>query len=113
MIEPTPTAQQRDASIEAAAPACAGAPLDAHPDHHLWRNGRLWWVAYTVHHPDYTAERIRRSLHTADRLEARRRRDALFAAHKQAARNGGGTHLSLRFAPCAGAAGNGARRAES
>jgi hypothetical protein len=22
---------------------------DADPNHHLWRNGRLWWIAFTVH----------------------------------------------------------------
>jgi hypothetical protein len=30
-----------------------------HPNHHLWRNGRLWWIAFTVHKPDWTAEPIR------------------------------------------------------
>lgn len=48
------------------------------PDHHLWRNGRLWWVAFTVHLPEWRKERIRRSLGTADLEEARRLRDALF-----------------------------------
>ena len=32
------------------------------PDHHLWRNGRLWWIAFTVHLPGWQKERIRRSL---------------------------------------------------
>jgi hypothetical protein len=50
-----------------------------HPDHHLWRNGRLFWVAFTVHLPGWRKERIRRSLGTDDVLEARRRRDVLFA----------------------------------
>lgn len=65
------------------------------PDHHLWRNGRLWWVAFTVHLPGWRKERIRRSLRTADLEEARRRRDALFA------RLAGESELtlSLRFAP--------------
>lgn len=66
-----------------------------HPDHHLWRNGRLWWTAFTVHRPDWTAERVRRSLGTADLAEARRRRDALLAAWAAAP----GCELSLRFAP--------------
>jgi hypothetical protein len=47
------------------------------PDHHLWRNGRLFWVAFTVHLPGWQKERIRRSLGTADVEEARRRRDQL------------------------------------
>ena len=47
------------------------------PNHHLWRNGRLWWVAFTVIHDGWRQERIRRSLGTADLEEARRRRDLL------------------------------------
>jgi len=47
------------------------------PDHHLWRNGRLYWVAFTVHLPGWQKERIRQSLGTADLDEARRRRDQL------------------------------------
>ena len=48
------------------------------PNHHLWRNGRLWWVAFTVIYDGWRQERIRRSLETADLEEARRRRDNLF-----------------------------------
>ena len=52
--------------------------LDAvDPDHHLWRNGRLWWVAFTVHLPGWRKERVRRSLGTADLAQARLRRDDL------------------------------------
>jgi hypothetical protein len=47
------------------------------PNHHLWRNGRLWWIAFTVIYDGWRQERIRRSLGTADLEEARRRRDAL------------------------------------
>jgi hypothetical protein len=47
------------------------------PNHHLWRNGRLWWVAFTVVYDGWRQERVRRSLGTADLDEARRRRDAL------------------------------------
>ncbi len=53
--------------------------LRAHPDdpnHHLWRNGRLWWIAITVEGADGTRWRVRRSLKTANLEEARRRRDA-------------------------------------
>ena len=53
------------------------------PNHHLWRNGRLWWVAFTVHLPSWQKERIRLSLRTADVLEARRRRDELFRRYPQ------------------------------
>lgn len=45
------------------------------PNHHLWRNGRLWWIAFTVIYDGWRQERIRRSLQTADLEEARRRRD--------------------------------------
>ena len=45
------------------------------PNHHLWRNGRLWWVAFTVLYDGWRQERVRRSLGTADLDEARRRRD--------------------------------------
>ena len=45
------------------------------PNHHLWRNGRLWWIAFTVIYDGWRQERIRRSLRTADLDEARRRRD--------------------------------------
>src|SRR4030095_3360327 len=44
------------------------------PNHHLWRNGRLYWVAFTVHLPGWQKERVRLSLGTADLVEARRRR---------------------------------------
>ena len=68
---------------------------DIHPDHHLWKNGRLFWVAFTVHLPGWRKERVRRSLGTTDLEEARRRRDALFAKLEKERE----VRLSLRFAP--------------
>jgi len=68
-------------------------PID--PDHHLWKNGRLYWVAFTIHLPGWRKERVRRSLGTADRDEARRRRDALFEKLEHERE----ITLSLRFAP--------------
>jgi hypothetical protein len=50
------------------------------PNHHLWRNGRFWWIAYTVIIDGWRQERIRHSLKTDDLIEARRRRDDLLAA---------------------------------
>jgi len=50
-------------------------------NHHLWRNGRFWWAAFTVIHEGWRQERVRRSLGTADLAEARRRRDALLAEY--------------------------------
>lgn len=47
------------------------------PNHHLWRNGRLWWVAFTVIYDGWRQERVRRSLGTADLEYARSRRDEL------------------------------------
>ena len=46
-------------------------------DHHLWRNGRLFWVAFTVHLPGWRKERVRLSLGTANVEEARSRRDQI------------------------------------
>lgn len=47
------------------------------PNHHLFRNnGRIWWLHYTLHLPDYTVRRVRLSLGTADLDLARERRDA-------------------------------------
>jgi hypothetical protein len=63
------------------------------PDHHLWRNGRLWWIAFTVHLPGWQKERVRVSLHTADVVEARRRRDELLSRYPQER----GCALSLRI----------------
>ena len=57
--------------------------LTADPDHHLWRNGRLWWIAFTVHLPGWQKERIRASLGTADLAEARRRRDDLLRRYPE------------------------------
>jgi len=69
-------------------------PADADPNHHLWRNGRLWWVAFTVHR-GYRQERVRFSLRTADVLEARERRDDVFRLIAEAA----DCRISLRFVP--------------
>ncbi|MBL9152014.1 MAG: hypothetical protein JNK37_06005 [Verrucomicrobiales bacterium] len=53
---------------------------DGNPNHHLWNNRGTWWCHFTLHKPDYTAERIRVSLKTRDLELARRRRDTLLAA---------------------------------
>jgi hypothetical protein len=73
---------------------------DVNPDHHLWRNGRFWWVAFTLIHDGWRQERVRRSLKTADVSEARRRRDAIFAKYA----GGDAVELSLRFTPALRAA---------
>jgi hypothetical protein len=69
-------------------------PPDADPDHHLWRNGRLWWIAFTVHR-GHQQERVRFSLQTPDVAVARRRRDEFLALFAQAE----DLQISIRFAP--------------
>jgi len=64
------------------------------PDHHLWRNGRLYWIAFTVHLPGWQKERIRLSLATADLAEARRRRDEVLRDYPRQRE----CELSLRLA---------------
>ena len=63
------------------------------PNHHLWRNGRFWWIAFTVHTPDWRVHRLRFSLKTDDLEEARIRRDR--ALHWYAQRDD--CTLSLRL----------------
>jgi hypothetical protein len=46
-------------------------------NHHLWRNGRLWWVAFVAIADGVRQVRIRQSLKTDDVEVARARRDAL------------------------------------
>ena len=91
MSRPEPAAH-----IDPDAPARVlwSAPPDADPDHHLWLNGRVWWIAFTVHQ-DHRQERIRRSLGTHDVADARRRRDALLDLFARAEE----LRISLRFAP--------------
>jgi hypothetical protein len=70
------------------------APPDADPNHHLWLNGSVWWIAFTIHQ-GHRQERIRRSLGTHDVADARRRRDALLDLFARAEE----LRISLRFAP--------------
>ena len=67
---------------------------DTHPDHHLWRNGRRYWIAFTYHSRDERKHRVRQSLGTCDLAEARRRRDEVLARFERES----GQKLSLRFA---------------
>ncbi len=52
----------------------------ANPDHHLWNNHGTWWCHFTRHLADFTKERVRLSLATSDKTEARRRREPLSPA---------------------------------
>lgn len=67
----------------------------ANPDHHLWNNNGTWWCHYTVHRPDYTKARIRRSLQTRDLPTARLRRDRLLVG----LRTRGSGHEAARQRP--------------
>lgn len=55
----------------------------ANPNHHLWRNGRYWWTAFTVIFDGWRQERIRESLETTDLTLARDRRDARLDYYRQ------------------------------
>jgi hypothetical protein len=74
------------------------------PDHHLWRNGNVWWVAFTVHLPGWQKERVRFSLGTTELAEARRRRDEVLRRYPDER----DCTLSLRFEPRRGPALRGA-----
>jgi hypothetical protein len=68
------------------------------PDHHLWKNGRLWWIAFTIHTRDWRKRRLRFSLRTADIREARRRRDVVLRHYDLS----DDCALSLRYARAGG-----------
>lgn len=52
----------------------------SNPDHHIWDNNGVWWCHLTVHQTGYRKARIRVSLGTKCREEARLRRDILWRA---------------------------------
>ena len=52
----------------------------ANPNHHLWNNHGTWWLHYTLHLPDYTKRRIRKSLSTRSLEAARAKRDTFLTA---------------------------------
>ena len=70
------------------------APSDLDPNHHLWKNGRLWWIAFTIHTPDWRKQRLRFSLGTADIRLARERRDVILRYYARST----DCELSLRYA---------------
>jgi len=55
------------------------------PNHHLWRNGRYWWVAFVALVDGVRQVRVRQSLKTDDVQEARQRRDALIREYGERA----------------------------
>ena len=50
------------------------------PNHHLWNNHGTWWLHYTLHLPNYTKRRIRKSLSTRSLETARAKRDTFLTA---------------------------------
>ncbi|NUP94860.1 MAG: hypothetical protein HUU28_01735 [Planctomycetaceae bacterium] len=67
------------------------------PDHHLWLNGKVWWIAFTYHTADGRKRRLRASLGTHDVQVARRSRDELLDSFERDF----GHRPSLRFAAAA------------
>ncbi len=65
------------------------------PNHHLWSNNGTWWLHYTVHLPDYTKRRVRRSLKTKCVVEARAKRDAVLSRMRFASRTAQNGALKL------------------
>ena len=63
------------------------------PDHHLWQNGKTWWIHYTVHTDDGRQRRVRYSLHTRDPERARMLRDAVLTVWLQ--ESGGGRSVPM------------------
>ncbi len=57
------------------------------PDHNIWNNNGTWWCHYTVHHDDYTKQRVRVSLGTNDVEIARALRDFVMEATPKIAAN--------------------------
>ncbi|MEI7864769.1 MAG: hypothetical protein WCI38_05305 [Chthoniobacterales bacterium] len=47
------------------------------PDHHIWDNNGKWWCHLSLARQRGRAKRIRFSLHTNSRSEARKRRDCI------------------------------------
>lgn len=103
MASPLPSSNRRLVRV-AGIPATVG-PAEADPDHYPRRNGRPWWIAFTVHR-GHLQERVRHSLVAADRAEARRRRDEVLARYQRA----GDCQLSLRFDEPRGARARSRRR---
>jgi hypothetical protein len=69
----------------------------ANLNHHLWNNNGTWWCHYTIHPTPFTKQRIRASLGTKDRAEARLRRDQMLLRTKRVPDVLKGANHELRF----------------
>lgn len=56
------------------------------PDHHIWDNNGTWWCHLSLGRRSGRAKRIRFSLHTNNRKEARQRRDLIMSANEAKAK---------------------------
>ncbi len=56
------------------------------PDHHIWNNNGTWWCHLSLARRSGRAKRIRFSLHTNSRPEARKRRDLIMNASEAKAK---------------------------
>ena len=65
--------------IDARSAVGVNGPAD---NHHLWRNRRTWWVAFTIVCDGHRQERIRQSLATRDVETARTLRDQVMRAYQ-------------------------------
>ena len=77
-------------------------------NHHLWRNRRTWWTAFTILCDGHRQARVRRSLGTRDVEVARLRRDQLMREYAALE----GTILSVRIRHSDPSAGNRALSAD-
>ena len=77
--EPSSSVPVRPVSTPISVELATSRAFSNNPNHHLWKNGRLWWIAFTLIHDGWRQERVRQSLGTDSLNEARRRRDAILA----------------------------------
>ena len=75
---PAPTTQTGSAASQTHRPETGTLSLrvnDTNANHHLWNNNGTWWLHYTLHLPDFTKKRVRKSLHTTSLEQALKLRD--------------------------------------
>lgn len=53
------------------------------PDHHIWNNNGIWWVHFSVTRRRGRSKRVRLSLGTKSKAEARRRRDQIMKSRPE------------------------------
>lgn len=53
------------------------------PDHHIWNNNGTWWVHFSVTRRRGRSKRVRLSLSTKSKAEARRRWDQIMKSRPE------------------------------